>query len=114
VFFLIILVVLFAVMWFVLIRPQRAQRVNQAHMLETLDVGDEVVTAGGMYGEIRSVEGDDLSIEIAPDVVVRVARRAVVSNITLDSSEDEEEAAELEPGEEQEALEAKSPEPNPS
>jgi preprotein translocase subunit YajC len=114
VFFLIILVVLFAVMWFVMIRPQRQQRVNQAHMLATLDVGDEVVTAGGLYGEIRSVEGDDLNVEIAPNVVVRVARKAVVGNITLDESEGEEKEAELESGEEQEALEAKSPEPKPS
>jgi preprotein translocase subunit YajC len=114
VFFLIILVVLFAVMWFVLIRPQRRQRVNQAHMLATLDVGDKVVTAGGLYGEIRSVEGDDLNVEIAPNVVVRVARRAVVGNNTLDGTEGDEEEPELELGEEPEALEAKSPETKPS
>jgi preprotein translocase subunit YajC len=109
--FLVILVILFALMWFVMIRPQRRQRTEQAHMLSTLEVGDEIVTAGGLYGEIRSVEEDDLSVEIAPNVVVRVARRAVVGNLTLENAEDEKEG---EATEEQEALEAKSPEPKPS
>ena len=111
--FLPILLILFALLWFVMIRPQRRQRAEQAQMLATLDVGDEIVTAGGMYGEIRSIDEDDLNVEIAPSVVVRVARRAVVGNITLDNAEDEEEE-EAAQEEEEQSPEAKSPEPNPS
>jgi preprotein translocase subunit YajC len=109
--FLPILVILFALLWFVMIRPQRQQRAQQARMLQTLEVGDEVVTAGGMYGEIRTLDDEDLTVEIAPEVVVRIARRAVVGNITLDNAEDEEER---EATEEDELPDAKSPEPNPS
>jgi preprotein translocase subunit YajC len=111
--FLVILVILFALMWFVMIRPQRRQRTEQTQMLATLESGDEIVTAGGMYGRIHSIDEDDLTVEIAPNVVVRVARRAVVGNITLDQAEEVEEVEEG-ATQEEDASEAKSPEPNPS
>jgi preprotein translocase subunit YajC len=89
---LIIIVVAFAFIYLVLLRPQRRQRTQQAQMWETLEVGDEVVTAGGIYGEITGFEGEDLLVEIAPDIEVRVARRAIGGVIRPESEEPEEES----------------------
>ena len=46
-------------------------------MLASLEEGDEIVTAGGIYGEITGFQEDDLLVRIAPELEVRVARRAV-------------------------------------
>ena len=87
--FLIVMAGLFAVMWLVLIRPQRRRQVQQAEMLANLEVGDEILTAGGLYGEIQSVEEDEVRLEIAPGTSVRVAKRAVAA-VLSDEEEDEE------------------------
>jgi preprotein translocase subunit YajC len=78
---LIIIILVFGFIWAVVLRPQRKQRQQQARMWDTLEVGDEIVTAGGIYGEVRAFEGDDLRVEIAPNLEVRVARRAVAGVI---------------------------------
>ena len=75
--YLIIIVVLFAVMWLFLVRPQRRRQVAQAQMQDTLAPGDEILTAGGIRGTIREVEGEIVHVEIAPGTVVRLDRRAV-------------------------------------
>ena len=93
-FLLIILAFLF--LWFVLIRPQKRRQVDQAQMWETLEVGDEIVTAGGLYGFVREIADDELVVEIAPGTKVRVARRAVGGVIEPEEDEEEREE-ELEP-----------------
>jgi preprotein translocase subunit YajC len=78
--FFLLIIVAFVFLWFVLIRPQRRRQVQAQQMLNELSVGDEVVTAGGIYGEITQVDvdgGDDLMVRIAPGLEVRVARRAI-------------------------------------
>jgi preprotein translocase subunit YajC len=91
---LIIIVVLFAAMWFFLIRPQRRRQTETELMLGTLEVGDEVVTAGGIYGTITELEESDVRVEIAPGLVVKVARRAIAGRTDDDEGEDEVEAEE--------------------
>ena len=74
---LIPLVLMLGVMWMLLIRPQQ-QRVRAHHALvQSLEVGDEVVTAGGIYGRIQSLDGEDARVEIAPGISIRVLRAAV-------------------------------------
>ena len=81
-------------------------------MQDAIDVGDEIVTAGGMYGFVTAIGDDELEVEIAPGTIVRVATRAVAGRIDPDvddesePDEDEEEDAE-EPA-------TNSPEPGPS
>ena len=77
--FFLLIIVAFAFLWFVLIRPQKKRQVQTQRMLNDLKTGDEVVTAGGIYGEITSVDEttDDVMVRIAPDLEVRVARRAI-------------------------------------
>jgi preprotein translocase subunit YajC len=96
--FFILIIIAFAFLWFVLIRPQKRRQVQQRQMLDQLQPGDEVVTAGGIYGEITRVEEDgDVMVRIAPDLEVKVARRAIggVIEKPQDSEESEHEDATL-------------------
>lgn len=70
-------ILLLVVMYFFLIVPQRKKAKAQTDLLGTLGPGDEVVTSGGIYGGIVEVDGDALYLEIAPDVEIKVARRAI-------------------------------------
>jgi preprotein translocase subunit YajC len=75
--FFILIILAFAFLWLVLVRPQKRRQVQQQQMLDALQVGDEVVTAGGIYGEVTRVDGDDVMLRIAPELEVKVARRAI-------------------------------------
>jgi preprotein translocase subunit YajC len=75
-----ILLLLFVVMWLLVIRPQRKRQAEQRRILENLSPGQEVLTAGGLYGTVHSVvDEDEVRIEIAPDVQVRVSRSAIAA-----------------------------------
>ncbi len=74
---LIVIVVLFAAFWLLLIRPQRSQARRQQELIRSLEIGDEIVSAGGLYGTIKRIDGDDLVVELAPQIEVRMARGAV-------------------------------------
>ena len=87
---LIIIVAMLALMWFLLIRPQRQRQVTQNRMLASLSVGDEIVTAGGLYGEIRELDEEDVRVEIAPGTVVRVAKRAIAGVMRPDEDESQD------------------------
>ena len=108
--FLVVVIVLFVLFWLVVIRPQRRRQVEQSRMIERIEVGDEIVTAGGLYGRVLGLGDDELLVEIAPGTNVRVARRAVAG---LVEAEDEEEDEELESVDEPEpAAEAAREEPS--
>jgi preprotein translocase subunit YajC len=94
---LIVMVALFAVMWLLLIRPQRRRQAQQAQMLSSVEVGDEILTAGGVYGEVKAIEEDELQLEIAPGTTVRLDRRAVAA--VFESEEEESGAGEAIEGE---------------
>jgi preprotein translocase subunit YajC len=87
--FLIIIVVLFALMWFLLIRPQRRRSQAQLSMQDQLRAGDEIITAGGLHGTVVSIEDDVLEIEIAKDTVARLDRRAVAAVVSTEEPEPE-------------------------
>ena len=72
-----ILIVAFGFIWFVLIRPQKRRQVQAARMLNSLNVGDEVLTAGGIYGEVTELHDEAVMVRIAPELEVRVARKAI-------------------------------------
>ena len=99
---LILIVAMFALLWLFLIRPQRARAQAHRELLTRVNVGDEILTVGGLYGNIVEIdEDDDLLLEIAPGTQVRVARRAVAAVIPPEEEEEEgeEEPAALEEGE---------------
>jgi preprotein translocase subunit YajC len=72
---------LLAVMYFFLIVPQRKKQKAQQSLMSTLGPGDEVVTTGGIYGGVTEIDGDDLYLEIAPDIEIKVSKRAIASRV---------------------------------
>ena len=87
----IFILVLLVLLWFLLIRPQRRRQLETQRMLEQLEVGKEIVTAGGLFGTITAIEDGELRVEIADDVEVRIAKRAVAGIVSEDEEEPEEE-----------------------
>ena len=77
--YVIILVAVFALMWLLLIRPQRRKQLEQARMQDAVEVGDDVLTAGGIHGTVRKIDGEIVHVEIAPGTTVRLDRRAVAA-----------------------------------
>jgi preprotein translocase subunit YajC len=95
---LIIIAAMFVLLWVLLIRPQRARQQQQKNLLESVAVGDEILTVGGIYGIVEEVEDDDdLVVQVAEGVNVRIARRAVATVVKAD--EDEEGSDEVVDGE---------------
>jgi len=92
IFFLLIILALGA-MWLIVIRPQRRKQKLQQSMQSELAVGDEVLTAGGVYGKVTQIGDEEVHVEIAPNVEVRLARRAIAAQLT----EHEPDAAATEP-----------------
>jgi preprotein translocase subunit YajC len=78
-------------LWVLLIRPQRTRQRQQTELLSSIDPGDEVLTVGGLYGIVQEIdEEDDLIVEIADGVHVRIARRAVGAVVKPEADEDDE------------------------
>ncbi len=103
---LILIVVLLFVMWLLLIRPQRRRQLDQQRMIESVEVGEEIVTAGGLYGTVVALDEGEARLEIAEGTVVRIDKRAIAAVLREDEEEAEEETEEpdtAEPDEEREA-----------
>ena len=77
--FLVLVIIFFGVVWFFFLAPVRRRRAEHAAMQESVEVGDDVITAGGIHAHVRSAEDDRLQVEIAPNVVVTLDRRAVAA-----------------------------------
>ena len=73
---------LLAVMYVFLILPQRKRSKAHAELLRAVSPGDEILTSGGIYGGVTEIDGDDLYLEIAPDVEIKINRRAVSERIS--------------------------------
>jgi preprotein translocase subunit YajC len=86
---LIFIAAMVGLMWLLVIRPQRRRTTEHAELVSNLSVDDEIVTAGGVYGRIKRMDGDVLTVEIAPDVTVRVARGAVTGLVRPEDGEKE-------------------------
>ena len=90
----IFILVLLAVFWFMLIRPQRRRQLESQRLLDSLAVGKEIVTAGGLYGTITALDDDEARVEIADGIEVRIAKRAIAG--VLPEEEEPEQPEELE------------------
>jgi len=71
------LVALLAAFFFLIVRPQRRQMTAHRALVESLAVGDEVISTSGIIGVVRALHDETLDLEIAPGVVVALARGAV-------------------------------------
>lgn len=71
------LILIFAIMYFLMIRPQQKRMKQHRQMVAALKKGDQIVTQGGIIGKVSSVRDDELEVEIASGVRVRVVRGTV-------------------------------------
>ncbi|HVD26184.1 MAG TPA: preprotein translocase subunit YajC [Gaiellaceae bacterium] len=81
---LIFLVLLVAVLWLLLIRPQRQRQAAQQAMIAQVAPGEEVVTVGGLLGVVKDVGDEEIRLEIAPGTEVRVAKQAISGLVRKD------------------------------
>ena len=81
---LIVVVFLLVLFWMFLIRPQRRQAAVQRELIASLEPGNEIVSTGGLFGVIKSVDGEELHVEIAEGLVVRMAKGAVAGLVERD------------------------------
>lgn len=75
---LVFLVVIFGLFYFVMIRPQRRRQKEHEQLMQELQKGDNVMTAGGIYGRIESISEDSVVIKVESGATMRVARTSVV------------------------------------
>ncbi|HKH24333.1 MAG TPA: preprotein translocase subunit YajC [Acidimicrobiales bacterium] len=78
---LIVLAITFALLWVLFILPQQRRVRAHQQLVSGLDEGDEVVLTAGIYGRITELGPEELSLEVAPGVEMRVARQAVLRRI---------------------------------
>jgi preprotein translocase subunit YajC len=81
---LIFLVVLIGLFYFMLIRPQKRRVQQHQQLVSSIDVGDDVVTIGGMYGTVRAIGDDEIELEIASGTRVKFVKSAISRRLTED------------------------------
>ena len=87
---ILLMVAMFAIMYFVMIRPQKKQQKKEQEMRDSLQVGDEITTIGGIMGRVVTVKEDSLIIETGADRnKMRIARWAVQTNNTANEKQEE-------------------------
>lgn len=78
----IMLILIFVVMWFFMIRPQRKQQKELENFRNALKKGDKVVTIGGIYGTVCEIKETTVLIEVDNNVKIRVSKQALVKDFT--------------------------------
>jgi preprotein translocase subunit YajC len=80
--FWVMMVLIFVVFYFFMIRPQTKKQKELQKQRESMQKGDKVVTAGGIYGEIKEVQETTFIITIAKDVTIKVSKESVYADVT--------------------------------
>ncbi len=75
------IILIFVVFYFLLIRPQQKRAKQHREMLQNLQKGDEVITSGGLYGKIVGMTDEFLTLEVAENVKVKVARSYISTKL---------------------------------
>ena len=78
---------LVALMYFMMIRPQRKQQKQRTTMMDNLKKGDKVITAGGIYGIVKGIKDDRVTLEIASEIYVQFTKNAISSVIRKETKE---------------------------
>ncbi len=79
--FIIMMIAIFAIMYFFMIRPQNKKQKEIMNFRKNLEVGQSVVTAGGIYGKIKELEDNVVVLEIAPSVKIRIDRNSIFADV---------------------------------
>ena len=83
--FVIVFAIMLVFVYLLVLRPQNAQRNRQASMLDGLKPGDEIITVGGIYGDVVGIQDDRIELEIAEDVHIEVAKRAIAQVVPVEA-----------------------------
>ncbi|WP_300729667.1 preprotein translocase subunit YajC [uncultured Bacteroides sp.] len=78
--FLIMMVAIFAIMYFFMIRPQNKKQKEIANFRKNLEIGQSVITAGGIYGKIKEIEDNAVIVEIASGVKIKVDKNSIFAD----------------------------------
>ena len=78
----VMLLLIFVVMWFFMIRPQRKQQKELENFRNSLKKGDKVVTIGGIYGTVCDIKENSVLVEVDNNVKIRVSKQALVKDFT--------------------------------
>jgi preprotein translocase subunit YajC len=89
--FVIIMALMLGVMYVLMIRPQRQRQAQQQSMIDNAGVGDDILTSGGIYGTITQVEGEDVVVELAPNLTVHMTRRGIAAVLPPEEDVEDEE-----------------------
>jgi preprotein translocase subunit YajC len=81
---------LVGVFWFMILRPRREAARRSLEVSRSLDVGEEVITIGGLYGTIASIDEREVELEVSDGVTLRFARRAIAGKAPVDEPDDDE------------------------
>ena len=73
------LVVLLGAFYLLMIRPQQKRQKEHMALVASLEEGDRVITIGGMFGTVRTIDGNRVGLEVAPGVVIEFDRSAIAS-----------------------------------
>jgi preprotein translocase subunit YajC len=87
--FLISLALMVAIFYFLLIRPQQRRVRQQRELVNSLQIGDEVITIGGMFGTIKSMDDDEVTLEVSPGTDVRMVKSAVARKFVPETMDEE-------------------------
>lgn len=87
--FLISLGLMVAIFYFLLIRPQQRRVRQQRELVNSLDIGDEVITIGGMFGTIRRMSDEEVTLEVSPGTEIRMVKSAVARKFVPESMDEE-------------------------
>ena len=88
--FLIGLVVIMVAVWFVLIRPQQRQQKERKERLTTVEVGDDIVTVGGLHGRVVDLADDHMDLLVTEGIVLRYQREALMKIVGEEPDEPDE------------------------
>jgi len=77
---IIMLVIMFAIFYFLLIRPQQKRAKQHKQLIENLKVGDQVVTAGGLHGKVAALQDTVVMVEVAAGVKIKISRSSIVGD----------------------------------
>ena len=85
------IVVMIALFYFMLYRPQKKQAAKRKELLSSLEVGVDVVTIGGIYGRIKALDDKTVKLEVAPGTVITFARAAINGKVAKETATEEDE-----------------------
>jgi preprotein translocase subunit YajC len=78
--FMIMMIVIFAIMYFFMIRPQNKKQKEIQNFRKNLEVGQDVISAGGIYGKVKAIEDNVVVLEIASGVKIRIDKNSIYAN----------------------------------